>query len=104
MAAVRVIDCVRPVCPGWHQHYQMRRWVASLPSCAWVEDDFAFLIVKPSADPCSWYITREDLLTPWQRLQRTGGSMMDYFLAGMHHAFCRSTPGVVPSPNYHKLS
>lgn len=61
------VDIVKPHCPNWAHHYQLRKWVASLPSHAWEDDDYVYLLVKPSAHPCTWYITREDLLTPTVR-------------------------------------
>lgn len=59
---MKAIDIVKPVCPNWHQHHQLRKWTASLPSHAWEDDDYVYLIVKPTPHPCTWYITREDML------------------------------------------
>lgn len=54
-----VIDIVKPVCSGWHNHRQLRRWVASLPSRAWIFLGEWHLIVADDPDPCKWYIATE---------------------------------------------
>lgn len=76
-----LIDIVLPVCPGWHNHRQLRRWVASLPSRAWIDNDVAHLIVAEDPDPCKWYILKQDMLRPTERWARVGGSIMEGFWA-----------------------
>jgi len=63
----KAIDVVRPTCPQANQHHQLRKWVASLPSCAWQDDGYWYLIVKPTPHPCTWYIAKEDTLSQTQR-------------------------------------
>lgn len=64
---MKAIDVVKPVCPNWHQHYQLRKWANSLPTQGWFDDDYAYLIVRPTDHPCDWYLSREDTLTPTVR-------------------------------------
>lgn len=78
-----VIDIVKPVCSGWHNHRQLRRWVASLPSRAWISNDVAYLIVTDDIDPCNWHVTFEDMLRPTERWGVIMGNFLEGFEAGV---------------------
>jgi len=85
MAKVRLIDVVKPVCPGWHQHYQLRRWVRSLPSQAYIVNQGVYLIVTNDPDPCNWYVTVEDMMLPTERMSWMADLLMEGFVAGLSH-------------------
>lgn len=76
MADTALIDIVRPVCPGWHQHRHLRRWVASLPSQAWQDHQGDHLLVT-EGDPCTWRVITEPL--HWQEeLEKYGSTTVSF--------------------------
>lgn len=48
----KAIDIVKPVCPAQHQHYQIRRWLRSLPSMGWTDGPATILVIPDWKDPC----------------------------------------------------
>lgn len=59
-----------PTCPDWRQHRQIRRFIGSLSSRGYIQDDIAVLVILDESDPCQSRIITEDLLTPQQRIMR----------------------------------
>lgn len=49
---MKAIDIVKPVCPSAHQHYQIRRWLRSLPSFGIFDGPATVLILPDWKDPC----------------------------------------------------
>lgn len=43
---------IKPVCRNAHQHYQIRRWLQSIPTFGWFIGDIAVLIAPDWKDPC----------------------------------------------------
>lgn len=78
MADAPLIDIVKPVCPGWHQHRQLRRWRASLESHAWTSRGEWYLLVADDPDPCKWYIIKE----PSFRQPPEGAPLIEYAAEG----------------------
>lgn len=49
----KAIDVVKPVCPNQHQHYQIRRWIRSLPSLGFMDGPATILVIPNWGEPCS---------------------------------------------------
>lgn len=49
---MKAIDVVKPVCPTAHHHYQIRRWLRSLPSLGFFDGSATILIIPNWAEPC----------------------------------------------------
>lgn len=41
--------------------YQMERWVASLPTRGWIQDGYAYLIVRDDTVPGRWVIIKDEV-------------------------------------------
>jgi len=70
-----------PTCPDWHQHRQIRRFIGSLKTRAYIKNDIAVLVVLDEADPCQSRIITEDLLTPAERINRESSQRIADFMA-----------------------
>ena len=55
---------IKPVCPTWHQHYQIRRWIRSLPSLGFMDRGAAILVIPNWNDPCRTRIITEGVNPP----------------------------------------
>lgn len=51
---------IKPVCPGWRYHYQMRRWVRSLPARTFYDRSGYYSLIT-DGDPCSWHFAFEPM-------------------------------------------
>ena len=51
---------IKPVCPNWRDHRQMRRFMRSLESRGYINNERAVLVVEDKNDPCKSRILVEE--------------------------------------------
>lgn len=71
---------IKTVKPCAVHHYGIRKFLASLDSLGYIEDDIAVLVIVDHADPCKTRIITEDLLTPRERINRESSKRIAAFL------------------------
>jgi len=57
----KAIDIVKPVCPHWHDHRQLRRFFRSLTGFGYIANGEAVLVVVNWVDPCKTKILVEKI-------------------------------------------
>lgn len=72
---------IKTVKPCTVHHYGIRKFLASLDSLGYIEDDIAVLVIVDHDDPCKTRIITEDLLTPRERINRESSKRIAAFLA-----------------------